>query len=104
MGSPTAVALMGTYVGYAQVLLEILSYFNWHHATILLETKTLSPWYKGLARQLTASAREHNGVFSLELVLLDVVTEEATRKALRSAKQRSRGLCLFFQNTPQTST
>ncbi|OWA54878.1 hypothetical protein BV898_19270 [Hypsibius exemplaris] len=95
IGSPTAIALMGTYVGYARVVLEIMSYYSWYHATILLEGKAVSPYYKGLAAQLVASSRASLEPFLLEILTIVDNSNVTIKAALEHAKSRSRVLVLL---------
>ncbi|OWA50180.1 hypothetical protein BV898_14705 [Hypsibius exemplaris] len=93
-GSPTSIALMGTYISFASVILQVLASFSWLHVTIILETKAVSPFYKELALQLMESSRQSSKAFRLESYSLDAATDQTFVSALRFAQKRSRVLLL----------
>ncbi|OWA54510.1 hypothetical protein BV898_18910 [Hypsibius exemplaris] len=99
VGSPTAVALTGTYVGYARVVLEIMSYYTWHHATLFVEGKALTPFYKFLASQLIVSSRASVEPFNLELLTMIDNSNLTIKAVLERAKLRSRVIILLTLGT-----
>jgi hypothetical protein len=93
IGSPTGVAIGGALSGYATVVLEILAYYKWYHATILVEAvKIVSPFYKDVANLLLQSSRQSILPFAMELYSLDSSSNESIKTALGFVKRRSRGM------------
>lgn len=87
----TAIAIGGSLIGYAKVVLETMRSFAWRQATILVEMKTIITFYQDLSKQLMDSAAAAESFFRLEMYPLVDDSNDTLYAGLRFAKQRSRG-------------
>ncbi|OWA53727.1 hypothetical protein BV898_18149 [Hypsibius exemplaris] len=108
----TAIATGGALVNYAIVLLEILRFYDWHHAAMVVEVKPPGfSFHNDLADIIAQTAAAAKDSFVLEKFGVDLGNQDTTfEEALLAAKRKYRVIILLvpgvaavkiLQMTPQ---
>ncbi|OQV25005.1 hypothetical protein BV898_01213 [Hypsibius exemplaris] len=98
LGGPTTVAASGTFIGYAKVVVEILRYYGWYSATILVEAKAIATFYRDIGNLVLEQAKllpTPEQLFAIERLTVDTTDPEAISAAMTFAKGRSRAIVLL---------
>ncbi|OQV23705.1 Atrial natriuretic peptide receptor 1 [Hypsibius exemplaris] len=96
--TPTAMAIGGTFRGYAVILLRILAFYRWSHVTLLLQTRTQTTFYNLMASTLLDRAKGeniYNFLFSMDCYSFDNAVPQSMADALDYASKRSRVLVIL---------
>ncbi|OQV25006.1 hypothetical protein BV898_01214 [Hypsibius exemplaris] len=92
------IAASGTFLGYSTVLLEILRYYKWYRATILVEIKAIATFYRDLASLILDRIKillPETVQFQMERFDMDATISEGVTSALIFARSRSRVIILL---------
>ena len=78
-------------MGFTRAILDVLLFYAWFHVSVIVETKTSSPYYKDAARALLENVKVSTEPFELQFYTVGEPTDETMGQVLRMVKQRSRG-------------
>ena len=85
-------AVFGTHLGPATVVLTLLRRYHWYHAAIVLERKVNAPFYEILADTVLDMAKTSNGApFALEMNFVTIKSSDILEADLNVIKQKHRG-------------
>ncbi|OWA50614.1 hypothetical protein BV898_15125 [Hypsibius exemplaris] len=92
-----AVAAGGSNLGYTRAVLDVLSFYEWYHVTVLIETKTFTPFYMDAGNALRENVKliPRYRPFSLSVYAFEYVTNDTAAIFLKTAKRTSRVMILL---------